>query len=37
VYAKNFNWFVSTNEGEVPFNGSIKLDWLELVTMKLSL
>jgi hypothetical protein len=26
VYAKNFNWFVSTNEGEVPFNGSIKLD-----------
>ena len=27
VYQKNFNWFVSTNEGEVPFNGSIKLLW----------
>jgi len=25
VYAKNFNWFVSTTNGEVPFNGSIKL------------
>ena len=25
VYAKNFNWFVSTNDGEVPFNNGIKL------------
>ena len=25
VYQKNFNWFVSTTNGEVPFNGSIKL------------
>jgi hypothetical protein len=26
VYAKNFNWFVSTNDGEVLFNNGIKLD-----------
>ena len=26
VYSKNFNWFVSTSNGEVPFNGSIKLN-----------
>jgi hypothetical protein len=26
VYQKNFNWFVSTNNGEVPFNGNIKLN-----------
>ena len=26
VYQKNFNWFVSTSNGEVPFNGSIKLN-----------
>jgi len=26
VYQKNFNWFVSTKDGEVPFNNGIKLD-----------
>ena len=26
VYAKNFDWFVSTNEGEVAFNNGIKLN-----------
>jgi hypothetical protein len=26
VYQKNFNWFISTNNGEVPFNGNIKLN-----------
>ena len=26
VYQKNFNWFVSTINGELPFNNSIKLD-----------
>jgi hypothetical protein len=26
VYQKNFNWFVSTKDGEVPFNNSIKLN-----------
>jgi hypothetical protein len=26
VYQKNFNWFVSTSNGEVPFNNGIKLD-----------
>jgi hypothetical protein len=26
VYQKNFNWFVSTSNGEVPFNGNIKLN-----------
>jgi hypothetical protein len=26
VYSKNFNWFVSTTDGEVPFNNGIKLD-----------
>jgi hypothetical protein len=26
VYSKNFNWFVSTSNGEVPFNNGIKLD-----------
>jgi hypothetical protein len=26
VYQKNFNWFVSTNNGEVPFNNGIKLN-----------
>jgi hypothetical protein len=26
VYQKNFDWFVSTNNGEVPFNGNIKLN-----------
>jgi hypothetical protein len=26
VYQKNFNWFVSTKDGEVPFNGNIKLN-----------
>lgn len=25
VYQKNFNWFVSTNEGEVEFGNGIKL------------
>ncbi len=25
VYQKNFNWFVSTSNGNVPFYGSIKL------------
>ena len=25
VYQKNFNWFVSTKEGNIPFTGSIKL------------
>ena len=27
VYQKNFNWFISTSNGEVPFNGNIKLNW----------
>jgi hypothetical protein len=26
VYSKNFNWFVSTKDGEVPFHGNIKLN-----------
>jgi hypothetical protein len=26
VYQKNFNWFISTSNGEVPFNGNIKLN-----------
>ena len=26
VHQKNFNWFVSTKDGEVPFNNSIKLN-----------
>ena len=26
VYQKNFNWFVSTKDGEVPFNDGIKLN-----------
>jgi predicted membrane-bound dolichyl-phosphate-mannose-protein mannosyltransferase len=26
VYQKNFNWFVSTKDGEVPFNNGIKLN-----------
>jgi hypothetical protein len=26
VYSKNFDWFVSTKDGEVPFNGNIKLN-----------
>jgi hypothetical protein len=26
VYQKNFDWFVSTSNGEVPFNGNIKLN-----------
>jgi hypothetical protein len=26
VYQKNFNWFVSTKDGEVAFNDGIKLD-----------
>ncbi len=26
VYQKNFQWFVSTINGEVPFNDGIKLD-----------
>jgi predicted membrane-bound dolichyl-phosphate-mannose-protein mannosyltransferase len=26
VYQKNFNWFVSTKNGEIPFNDGIKLD-----------
>ena len=26
VYQKNFEWFVSTIHGEVPFNNGIKLD-----------
>ena len=26
VYQKNFNWFVSTKDGEVLFNGNIKLN-----------
>ncbi len=28
VYQKNFNWFVSTKDGEVPFNDGIKLNWV---------
>ena len=27
VYQKNFNWFVSTINGEVPFGNGIKLAW----------
>ena len=27
VYQKDFQWFVSTINGEVAFNGSIKLAW----------
>ena len=27
VYQKNFEWFVSTSNGDVPFNNGIKLDW----------
>jgi hypothetical protein len=26
VYQKNYEWFVSTSNGEVPFNNGIKLD-----------
>jgi predicted membrane-bound dolichyl-phosphate-mannose-protein mannosyltransferase len=26
VYQKNFDWFVSTKDGEVPFNNGIKLN-----------
>ena len=26
VYSKNFNWFVSTKDGDVPFNNGIKLN-----------
>jgi hypothetical protein len=26
VYQKNFNWFVSTSNGNIPFNGNIKLN-----------
>jgi predicted membrane-bound dolichyl-phosphate-mannose-protein mannosyltransferase len=26
IYQKNFNWFVSTKYGEVPFNDGIKLN-----------
>jgi hypothetical protein len=26
IYQKNFNWFVSTKYGDVPFNDGIKLD-----------
>jgi len=26
IYQKNFDWFVSTKDGEVPFHGNIKLD-----------
>jgi hypothetical protein len=26
VYQKNFNWFVSTSNGEVPFNNGIRLN-----------
>jgi hypothetical protein len=26
VYSKNFNWFVSTSNGNIPFNGNIKLN-----------
>ena len=28
VYQKNFNWFVSTINGDVPFNDGIKLNWI---------
>ena len=27
IYQKNFNWFVSTKYGDVPFNDGIKLNW----------
>jgi len=27
VYQKNFNWFVSTKDGEVEFGNGIKLAW----------
>ena len=27
IYQKNFNWFVSTINGDVPFNDGIKLNW----------
>jgi hypothetical protein len=26
VYQKNFEWFVSTSNGNIPFNGNIKLN-----------
>jgi predicted membrane-bound dolichyl-phosphate-mannose-protein mannosyltransferase len=26
VYQKNFNWFVSTKDGDIPFNNGIKLN-----------
>ena len=27
IYQKNYQWFMSTTDGDVEFNGSIKLDW----------
>jgi hypothetical protein len=30
VYQKNYEWFVSTSNGEVPFNNGIKLDWIQM-------
>ena len=27
VYQKNFNWFISTKDGDVEFGNGIKLDW----------
>jgi len=38
VYQKNFQWFVSTTNGDVPFNDGIKLDWqLKLLSSKVDL
>ena len=28
IYQKNFNWFVSTKYGDIPFNNGIKLNWV---------
>jgi hypothetical protein len=27
VYQKNYEWFVSTKYGDIPFTNGIKLDW----------
>lgn len=34
VYQKNFNWFVSTKYGDVPFNDGIKLNWIKVTHLE---
>ena len=33
VYQKNFEWFVSTKYGDIPFNNGIKLNWTKMTEL----